>query len=65
MKHEILLRRVLEHEIATAKLVKDVRDALPEGECQRQAAISRTEFEIAFMRLARAVSDPPSPWKDR
>ena len=32
------------------------------GEALRQAAIARTEFEHAFMRLVRAVAQPVSPW---
>ncbi len=29
----------------------------------RQAAIAKTEFEGAFMRLARAVANPATPWR--
>lgn len=30
----------------------------------RQASIAKTEFEGAFMRLARAVANPATPWRN-
>lgn len=29
----------------------------------RQAAIAKTQFEHAFMRLVRAVANPATPWR--
>jgi len=60
-----LLEIVAQHELATAEMLSRVRRHLPEGEQQRQAALARTEFETAFLRLSRAVVGARSPWTER
>lgn len=36
----------------------------PRSEATRQASIARTEFEHAFMRLARSIAQPATPWEN-
>lgn len=52
-----------ERQIATL-LRRVVETAEPRSEPARQAAIARTEFEGAFMRIVRAVAKPMSPWAE-
>jgi len=55
-----------EHDVAAllARILEAVagRTGPLAAETGRQAAIARTEFESAFMRLNRAVAAPVSPW---
>lgn len=60
-----MMNRIKAHEANIAELVQLVRTTIPAGEPQRQAAISATVFEEAFMRLCRAVAQPASPWERR
>lgn len=67
-------RKLTEDEIASLNRVKDAEAAIatlhasivaglpPRSEQSRQAAIAKTEFEGAFMRLCRAIANPVSPW---
>lgn len=60
-----LMNDCKEAERQTAALVRRVVEASePRSEAARQAAIARTEFEAAFMRLVRAVAKPMSPWAE-
>lgn len=60
---EIELINVIKgHEAGLASLLHQVMGSIAKGEGMRQAAIARTEFEGAFMRLVRAVAQPESPW---
>lgn len=67
-----LINEVKGYEAAIAKLQRAVADnaivrarrtGAPMDDGVRQAAIAKTEFEGAFMRLVRAVAEPDSPWK--
>jgi hypothetical protein len=59
-----LINRIKEHEARTADLLHLVRNTVPpQSEQSRQAAIARSDFEGAFMRLVRAVANPVSPWR--
>lgn len=60
-----LMNRIKAKEAEMAELVQLVRNTVPAGEPQRQAAIAATVFEEAFMRLVRAVAQPVSPWERR
>lgn len=63
-----LINEIKDAESAIARLVVQVQhnaygtEAGAQGEALRQAAIARTEFEHAFMRLVRSVAQPVSPW---
>lgn len=57
-----LMNRIKAKEAELSELVQLVRNTVPAGEPQRQAAIATTVFEEAFMRLVRAVARPASPW---
>lgn len=69
-----LMNEIKAHEQKTADLhrrvvavigppaVEDVYDS-DVSERRRQAAIAKTEFEHAFMRLVRVVANPISPWR--
>lgn len=63
-----LMNEIKAHEKQTAELLSRVfavARATSDGpnEGTRQAAIAKTEFEHAFMRLVRAVARPASPWE--
>lgn len=60
-----LMNRIKAKEAEMAELVHLVRNTVPAGEPQRQAAIAASVFEEAFMRLVRAVAQPVSPWERR
>lgn len=60
-----LMNACKEQERVVAALLKRVIDAAdPRSEAARQAAIARTEFEAAFMRMVRAVARLMSPWTE-
>lgn len=59
-----LMNAIKAAEREVAMIHADIVSALPpRSEATRQAALARTEFEAAFMRLARAVAQPNSPWE--
>jgi hypothetical protein len=47
---------------ALFKRIYKVIGANGTNEGTRQAMLARSEFEMAFMRLVRAVAQPASPW---
>jgi hypothetical protein len=58
-----LIDDVVQAEAGIAALQGKIRDRLPKNSAgSYQAAIARTEFESAFMRLMRAVAGPVTPW---
>ena len=61
---EALVARL--HERITVMAIRRANEpslAAAHHDTPRQAAIAKTEFEGAFMRLARAVADPATPWR--
>jgi hypothetical protein len=57
------MNKIKAMEAAVAALHAEVVAILPErSEATRQAAVARTEFEHAFMRLVRSVAQPTTPW---
>lgn len=63
-----LMNEIKAHEAKTALLLARIRAQIggkpSSPDAQRQASIARTEFEGAFMRLARAVAQPVTPWEN-
>jgi hypothetical protein len=58
------MNKIKAAEANIAALHAEIVAILPErSEATRQASIARTEFEHAFMRLARSVAQPVTPWK--
>jgi hypothetical protein len=65
-----LMNEIKEAEASIAGLFRKVQAACiaqaeagrVAGDAPRQTAIARSEFEAAFMRLARSVAQPASPW---
>lgn len=61
-----LIKQIRAKEAEVAALVRRtsriVRGDGPPNEGTRQAAIAKSDFEVAFMRLTRAVTQPASPW---
>lgn len=58
------MNKIKAAEANIAALHAEIVAILPErSEATRQAALARTEFEHAFMRLARSVAQPVTPWK--
>lgn len=57
-----MMNEIKAKEAEVAAMFHRVSGVIERGEPSRQAAIAKTEFEHAFMRLVRSIARPATPW---